>query len=131
MTTAHFAFLSFSLNMSGSQALTPAPEEDTRSVDGIQSTDPKARGKPYKFTNKQKAYLESYLDAFLAVCAHLDNTGSGPQKVKGNKGSKKDWVESQVIPGFVTKFQLAGTGGPSLGDLSLVRNLLVTQQYVC
>jgi hypothetical protein len=112
--------------MPASQAPTPAPEGDD-----VQSADAEARGSVFKFTDRHKAYLESYLDAFLAVCAHLDNTGSGPRKVKGNKGSKKDWVESQVIPGFVTEFQLAGSGGPSLGNLSLVRNLLVTSQYAC
>jgi hypothetical protein len=102
------------------QAPSPVPEDSTPPGNSTKKNNSSAHAKPQKFTEDQKAYLESYADAFLAVCSHLDKTGAGPRKVKGNKGSKKDWVERQVIPGFITKFQLAGSGGPSLSGLSSV-----------
>ncbi|RXW23185.1 hypothetical protein EST38_g2658 [Candolleomyces aberdarensis] len=83
-----------------------------------QSTAPRPCPKPTKFTNEQKTYLNSHLDVFLAECAHLDKTGAGPRKVKGNKGTKKAWVERKVILGFVKTFQLAGSDGPKLITLS-------------
>ncbi|KAJ2925771.1 hypothetical protein H1R20_g11322, partial [Candolleomyces eurysporus] len=96
----------------------PELEDEPQPTNRGQSTAPKARPKPKKFTNAQKTYLNSYLDKFLAECSCLDKTGTGPCKVKGNKGAKKTWVERKVIPGFIKEFQLAGRDGPELKALS-------------
>ncbi|KAJ2922073.1 hypothetical protein H1R20_g15023, partial [Candolleomyces eurysporus] len=104
---------------SASDRASSSPElEELQPANNGQSTAPRPRPKPTKFTNAQKTYLNSHLDVFLAECAHLDKTGAGPCKVKGNKGAKKAWVERKVIPGFVKTFQLAGSDGPELSALS-------------
>jgi hypothetical protein len=101
-----------------------SPSPETSSRNPTSSTTPQAQvaqnalPDQNKFSVDEKDFLRSHLPAYRAHCDNLDGRGSGPRKLQGVKGSKKDWIYHHVYPEFSQKFS-SGSNTQSLKQVRL------------
>ena len=106
--------LSSSTMTSSKASPSPSPRPETSS----HTPAPKALPDHEKFSVEERDFLRSHLLAYRAHCAELDRLGSGPRKLQGVKGDKKEWIYRHVYPEFSRKFS-SGSNTQSLKQVCL------------
>ena len=97
----------------------PSPTA-SRARDPSVTTPPPERSEQGKFSKEETNFLRKHLPTYRALCHQLGERATGPRGTGLVKGRKKDWILSNVFPGFVAKFLSDQDGGPQLQSLKVV-----------
>ena len=106
-----------SSTMTSSKA-SPSPSPGPETLASSHTPAPKALPDHEKFSTEERDFLRSQLPAYRAHCVELDRLGSGPRKLQGVKGDKKEWIYRHVYPEFSRKFS-SGSNTQSLKQVRL------------